>query len=87
MLYIEYEGKFNGGRSLGLHVGEILEATPPIDDVVSVQADGDELDFIRSACDQLPISAIKKVQTWRGDLAKFVVENIVDCISWTKLKK
>ncbi len=47
-----------------------------ITDVGMIQAYGDELEFIRTNFDNVPISKTSRTQNWRGDLAKFIVENI-----------
>lgn len=46
--------------------------------VVMVQADGHELDLVLKSCDYLPRAYLKPVQTWRGEMAQFIVDNVVD---------
>lgn len=46
--------------------------------VVMVQADGHELTSIESTCKNLPVAYNKPVQTWRGDMAQFIVDNVID---------
>lgn len=45
--------------------------------VTEVQADGDELDKIIQVCDNIPIVKGRSVQTWTGDFAKFIINNVV----------
>ena len=63
------------------HVGE----SSPIDDlgstldtnnIVSVRADGAELDYLEHYYPSLPFMVGNKVQRWYGDHAKFIVGNL-----------
>lgn len=83
MLYVE----MRNSTHLSWHVGEklkpndILDASSviasTIEDVVMVQADGDELDYI---IDKFGIAAMRpknsNVVKWYGDIAKFIVGNL-----------
>ena len=42
----------------------------------SVQADGDELEYIRNHTTGIPFTD-KRVVTWRGSFAVFIVENLI----------
>lgn len=57
------------------HVGEKLQIHPLL--VISVQADGDELEAIYATCGNIPTSN-NRVVTWHGDFAKFIVSNVVN---------
>lgn len=48
-----------------------------IEDVEIVQADGHELDYISTHFENLPIARNVRVQVWRGDMARFIAENLV----------
>lgn len=41
-----------------------------------LQADGDELDYIRSKFDNLPIAQHRETVVWTGDLADFIFRNL-----------
>lgn len=45
--------------------------------VVAVQADGDELLAIIGGCINIPHHPNKRVQMWRGEMAQFIVDNLV----------
>ncbi len=45
--------------------------------VVAVQADGAELARIEVRCNNLPYAMHRHVQTWRGEMAQFIVDNVV----------
>ncbi len=71
---IEWTDEWHVGLPV-LVVGTIY----PIDvkNVIEVQADGDELDIIwNTPHESIPFIARKRVQTWYGDMAKFIVKNI-----------
>jgi hypothetical protein len=60
------------------HVGEPCDITPEVAaKVMLVQADSDELTHIVRHFQNLPFAKARLVQTWRGDLAKFIAENLV----------
>ena len=44
--------------------------------VSSVQADGDELDYIKETMLHLPMRRDKSVVSWYGDHAKFIIANL-----------
>jgi hypothetical protein len=44
--------------------------------VLSVQADGGELDHIRHAFTNLPFNYSRRVQVWHGDFAEFILRNL-----------
>jgi hypothetical protein len=71
MLYVI--GK-NGKTIAGWHVGEKMSKIN-FDEIAGVQADCDELYFIISSFSNIPYSE-KRVQIWRGDFARFIVENL-----------
>jgi hypothetical protein len=69
MLYFIFEN----GRAVTWHVGE--KALPRVQEVVEVQADCDELEYIKGKFLNIPI-AKKQVVTWMGDWAKFIARNL-----------
>jgi hypothetical protein len=50
---------------------KVIDATK----VTEVQADGGELAHIINYMENIPYSKNRAVQTWYGDLAKFIVSN------------
>lgn len=58
------------------HVGDKLTANFKVLNVIEVQADGDELQFILDNAKQLPFCHAR-VQNWFGDQAKWIVQNII----------
>jgi hypothetical protein len=82
MLYVELKDNAH----ISWHVGEMppkdmLESssifTITVEDVVMIQADNDELDYI---IDKFGIAAMRpknsRVVKWYGDIAKFIVGNL-----------
>ena len=61
-------------RQYEWHIGEKLRLVS--DNVIAVQADGDELIAIEQVCGNIPRAA-KPVVLWFGDHAKFIVANVV----------
>ncbi len=65
------------GSDIEWHVGEKL---PPLKDkpaISRVQLDGDELSYVLQRCENLPVARLKRVVTYPGDFAKFIVENVL----------
>lgn len=57
---------------------QVREQKPLIyDEIVLIQADGHELQFLIDNSINLPLAKNKSVQTWHGDLAKFIYFNIL----------
>lgn len=53
------------------------EENPCVWEIVdTVQADGDELEYLRRTFENLPFSNRSRVQTWRGDFAQFIADNL-----------
>ena len=48
-----------------------------VEHVILLQADGDELDFIRNRFDNIPISK-GNICCWRGSMADFIYRNLLD---------
>ena len=77
MMYVTFDtGHLNHGE---WHVGEatnhiIIRAN----EVVAVQADGDELEFVLSNFGNLPrtLPVDRRVMRWYGDHAKFIAGNL-----------
>ena len=82
MLYVELKRNAH----LSWHVGEkkpneLLDASSvvasTVEDVVMIQADGDELDYI---IDKFGIAAMRpkgsNVVKWYGDIARFIIGNL-----------
>jgi len=82
MLYITIFHNDNDSREIEWHIGEknpVMEkyeegflATAPI----IVQADCDELVFIKNTMPGIPTSIAKRVQRWTGDFARFIAMNL-----------
>jgi hypothetical protein len=69
MLYI-----ITNKREYQWHVGE---PTPNVkEDIVAVQADGDELDRITKDFDNIPCPKHKRVVRWFGEMATFIARNL-----------
>ena len=47
------------------------------DFVIAVQADGDELEAVINGTSNIPYVANRAVQTWRGEMAQFIVDNLI----------
>ena len=82
MLYIDFtkvkpDGKHDG-YTLSWHIGEKFSRKnlPALDWGIMVQADGDELQAIRARCSNIPMHS-RSVVRWTGDLARFIVDNVV----------
>lgn len=69
------------GTNVEFHIGQTPEYRLAdadkggIENIVSVQLDGDELERIPHAFNSIPFAVSLRVQTWRGDFAKFIIEN------------
>ena len=57
------------------HVGEKYVFGIFADYVIEIQADGDELEYIKNNFTNIPYSN-KRVVNWKGDIAKFIVRNL-----------
>lgn len=84
MLYVVFEAKKSGFKQRiekTWHVGSRLkaEAGAEIGDVEMIQADGDELRYLTEEVKNLVHLDTWKfpVQIFRGDTAKFIVENLI----------
>lgn len=73
MLYINI---IAGEKTWHVGSGPVRDIVHP-DNVISIQADGDELDLI---CERFGVAAIRprgsNVVRWYGDTAKFIVGNL-----------
>lgn len=58
------------------HTGKARPGGLNLDRVEEIQADGDELKYIRHNFDNLPMANHVHVVRWRGDLARFILSNI-----------
>jgi len=65
----------NGNRKSG-HVGEEIQIGFA-ENVVRVQADGDELEAIYDQLEGLPKSKRGRVVNWYGDHAAFIAANLI----------
>lgn len=75
MLYARFQ---NSSQSIVWHLGnELHQATikDNANDVIMVQADCDELDYILNKFKNLPCTT-DRVQKWYGDFAKFIAGNL-----------
>lgn len=71
--------KFKNGDTSGRHVGPQMQYAynyKNVVDVVSIQADGDELECIMGQTVNVPHMVRKRVQTWFGDMAQFLLCNV-----------
>lgn len=82
---ISYRQAFsNMTATVEFHIGKKLrnfdlkteQFDDPVESVVSVQADCDELDFVLSNVSGI-LRCKARVQTWYGDDAKFIVKNLL----------
>ncbi|MFA6358622.1 MAG: hypothetical protein WCY09_08210 [Candidatus Omnitrophota bacterium] len=70
------------GTSIEWHVGEDLRRLIRLLgggvelNVIQVQADGDELEHIKNNFTGLPMHNTRRIQTWRGDHAQFITDNL-----------
>lgn len=69
MLYI----MVNGVEWSGWHVGKKL-SFPDMPGNYTVQADGDELEYIKEFIVNIPYHKTNRVQRWSGDIARFIIE-------------
>lgn len=65
MLYI-----VSAGKEYTWHLGN--KCSLPVSTVTEIQADGDELEWIRSSFTGLPNYSDARVLNWYGDHAKFI---------------
>ncbi len=89
MLYITYSNDDKTKGQEQWHVGDHANPNPWFkaiepSKVIEIQADGHELDVIKQICkDSIPFAykrsgmAMKRVQNWYGDHAKFIFANAV----------
>lgn len=61
------------GDNITWHIGE--KKTMVIG-ILSIQADGDELDYIITNFTNIPHHKTARVQTWFGDMATFIYTNL-----------
>lgn len=65
---------FKNGRERLWHIGS---PTPTTDqEVVEVQADGDELEYVINRFKNIPYPSHQRVVKWHGDLAKLIANNL-----------
>lgn len=67
---------FYDGQYFNWHVGTSLGKIKNIQEVVEVQAYGDELTRIEKVFIGLPLAPKKRVVTWTGDYARFIAGNL-----------
>lgn len=78
MMYITLVNKRDVCVSRTWHVGTSFPfACPEIEqaDVFTIQADGDELDYILTQFNNIPTTK-RRVQTWTSDFARFIGANL-----------
>lgn len=79
MLYIDYTLP---NRQLPYtttwHIGELIDGNVFLTEstIVLVQADGDELEYIKRNFTNIPFHVTKRVQRWVGDDAGFIAHNL-----------
>lgn len=65
------------GREIIWHVGKPLPVIHDIlSNIVSVQADGDELEHVRDTISGIPDRKDARVVSWFGDHARFIAGNL-----------
>lgn len=76
MMYITVNA-FGDNVTVGWHVGQ---KNPIVFDdmqhVTEVQADGDELEYIRFSMNNVPFNKFKAVNRWFGSMAQFIAANL-----------
>lgn len=82
MLYVTLKGNKDLAilpRTVEWHKGETLRVAPyEVEGVKSVQADGDELDWIAMGFgNTIPLHTNNHVQAWYGDIAKSIVFSLI----------
>ena len=75
MLYATVETETINGTIIGWHVGETKPREQAERICKSIQASGDELDYIRRGFDNIPMSH-KRVVIWKGEIAQFIYDNL-----------
>lgn len=73
------EGRQCEPRDYVWHVGQqrpCLVGDTPFEDVCEIQADGHELDHIRSRFKNLPDSPDSAVVRWKGEMAQFIYDHL-----------
>jgi hypothetical protein len=68
--------EMKNGKCHEFHMGEIPNYIigSRIDEVCSLQLDGTELEHVYRFFNNIPFSQVR-IQVWRGDMAKFIIEN------------
>jgi len=75
MLYITFEDEDGNKKAICWHVG----SRPDLDyeaNVKKVQADGDELLYIQNSFNNIPYHKKARVQSWTGEIAKFIANHL-----------
>lgn len=77
MLFISYSKSYNpsNNETRKWHLGEPTEDLTKNGMVTAIQADGDELEYIRGHFSNVPM-ANASVVTWTGEMAMFIVANL-----------
>ena len=68
------------GRNIEFGIGTnphtlLANADATLNSIVAVQLGGDELKHLKNSFSNLPYGLTRFVQVWRGDFAKFIIEN------------
>jgi len=72
-MYISFQNKIFRRWHIGESKREIIIYPSQIE---AIQADGDELDVILNSFHNLPCHKSNMVQTWTGDIARFIWDNL-----------
>ena len=68
--------RFKDGGYLGIHVGSRIPSHfPDLTEVVSVAADGHELEKVEMEFQNIPNVSGRRVKTWVGETAQFIYAN------------
>lgn len=62
-------------KSISWHIGE-AKPNFETEDIVEIQADCDELNYIFNNFRGIPFAFNKRVVNWFGDVAKFIAHNL-----------
>ncbi|KKN81554.1 hypothetical protein LCGC14_0318130 [marine sediment metagenome] len=65
-------------RSDKIFEWHVREGRPGVnlEQVDEIQADGDELEYIKTNFTNLPMAPLKKVVRWRGEHARFILNHL-----------
>lgn len=75
-LYITFKNHY-GPREVIWHVGGVKPFKQDgLETIATIQADGDELEFLETNFYGIPFVSKKNIVTWRGEMAEFIFDNL-----------